>query len=209
MDIFRDLAAGLDCSIEVVGHTRKPQAGVEADLSVHDARGASSITDALRSVRVLDVMTETECSNAELEEYERTDYVRISPAKRNYSRTGTAPEWIKLESAQLPNGDDVGVVTAWHWPVKDAATAAEDGKRAESVFIEAAIRLIGMGRRLSDRRGMNYAPAIIAREKEAKAAKVKVWALEAAMKRLIEQNRVVAVDSGPSTRPVHELEVVG
>jgi hypothetical protein len=209
MDIFRDLAAGLDCSIEVVGHTRKPQAGIEADLSVHDARGASSITDALRAVRVLDVMTETECSKAELEEYERTDYVRISPAKRNYSRSGTAPEWIKLESAQLPNGDDVGVVTAWHWPVKDAATAAEDGKRAESVFIEASIRLIGMGRRLSDRKGMNYAPAIIAREKEAKVAKVKIWALEAAMKRLIEQNRVMAVDSGPSTRPVHELEVVG
>src|SRR5262249_24510321 len=41
MDIFRDLAAEHDCSIEVVGHTRKPQPGTEPELSVYDTRGAS------------------------------------------------------------------------------------------------------------------------------------------------------------------------
>jgi hypothetical protein len=207
MDIFRDIAAELDRSIEVVGHTRKPQAGVEADLSVHDARGASSITDALRSVRVLDVMTESECDKAGLEEHERPDHVRISPAKRNYSRTGAPPEWIKLESVLLPNGDDVGVVTPWTWPTRSPEAAAEVAKLADGIFIEVAVRLIAMGRRLSDRKGQNFAPKIIAREKEARSAKVGAHALEAAMRRLIEQNRVRVVDSGGG-RFVHELEVV-
>jgi RecA-family ATPase len=38
MDIFRDLAAGMDCSIEVVGHTRKPQAGMEPALCEPDEK---------------------------------------------------------------------------------------------------------------------------------------------------------------------------
>jgi hypothetical protein len=207
MDIFRDLAAELDCSIEVLGHTRKPQAGSEDEgLSTHDARGASSITDALRVVRVLDGMSEKEAEAAEVEE--RSQYVSVTSPKRNYSAAQTAPDWVKIESVTLPNGDDVGVVTPWTRPVKDAAAAADADKRVESVFIEAAVRLAGMGRRLSDRPGMNYAPSLIAKEPEAKRAKVKKIALENAMKRLIEQNRIEPVDEGRGGRAFHELRVL-
>jgi RecA-family ATPase len=208
MDIFRDLAAEMDCSVEVVGHTRKPLPGSESELSVHDTRGASSITDALRSVRMLDVMTEKEAERAEIDDVERTQYVGIAAPKRNYSAENKPPDWIRIQSVPLPNGDDVGVVTPWTWPVKDAAAAADADKRAENIFIEAAVRLSGMGRRLSDRPGMNYAPSLIAKEPEAKRAKVRKAALESAMKRLIEQNRIEPVDEGRGGRAFHELRVL-
>jgi hypothetical protein len=65
-----------------------------------------------------------------------------------------------------------------------------------------------MGRRLSDRPGMNYAPSLIAKEPVAKRAKVKKTALENAMKRLIEQNRIEPVDEGRGGRAFHELRVL-
>jgi RecA-family ATPase len=208
MDIFRDLAAEQDCSIEVVGHTRKPQAGSEEQgLSTHDARGASSITDALRVVRVLDGMSEREAEAAEVED--RAQYVSVTSPKRNYSAAQTSPDWVKIESVTLFNGDDVGVVTPWEWPAKDASATAEANKRAEDVFVEVAVRLIGMGRRLSDRKGINYAPKlIIAADAAARRAKIKKAALEGAMARLIEQNKIELVDTGSGNRVTHEIQIV-
>jgi hypothetical protein len=53
MDIFRDIAAGINCSVEIVGHTRKPPIGFDAQLTAYDTRGSGAIVDALRSVRML------------------------------------------------------------------------------------------------------------------------------------------------------------
>jgi hypothetical protein len=64
MDIFRDLAAGINCSAEVVGHTRKPPIGFDSQLTAYDTRGSGAIVDALRSVRMLDLMTVEEAERA-------------------------------------------------------------------------------------------------------------------------------------------------
>ena len=158
---------------------------------------------------MLDVMTEKEVERAEIDELERTQYVSVTAPKRNYSAAQGERDWVRIASVPLPNGDDVGVVTPWRWPVKDAGAAAEANRRAEAVFIEVAVRLVGMGKRLSDRKGMNYAPRLIASQPEAKRAKVKAAALEGAMNRLIEQNRVIVTDRGPPGRRQHELVIVG
>jgi RecA-family ATPase len=54
------LANEQQVSIDLVHHTRKPPFGGEADNTIHDARGATALVDAARTVRVLNVMTEAE-----------------------------------------------------------------------------------------------------------------------------------------------------
>jgi hypothetical protein len=83
MDIFRDIAADNDCSVEIVGHTRKPPMGADFQLTAYDTRGSGAIVDALRSVRMLDLMTVEEAEKAEIKEYERERHVKVTPAKRN------------------------------------------------------------------------------------------------------------------------------
>ena len=153
MDIFRDMAASLNCSTEVVGHTRKPPIGFDGELTAYDTRGSGAIVDALRSVRMLNLMTSSEAEEAGVQEYERERHVRVTPAKRNYSATAAPPNWIKIENLLISNGDDVGVVIPWTWPGHDPAAFEAAVRRAEGIFIEVATRLIKRGHRLSDKGG--------------------------------------------------------
>jgi hypothetical protein len=184
MDIFRDMAASLDCSIEIVGHTRKPSMGFDGQLTAYDTRGAGAIVDAFRSVRMLDLMTTEEAEKAGVEEYEQ-QHVKVTPAKRNYSATSAPPQWIRIENLIINNGDDVGVIGPWEWPGHDPAAFEAAVQRAQGVFLEVVSRLIKTGQRLSNRTGKNFAPRLIARTPEAKQAKVTEAALKEAMERLI------------------------
>jgi RecA-family ATPase len=208
MDIFRDLAASINCSTEVVGHTRKPPIGFDAQLTAYDTRGSGAIVDALRSVRMLDLMTTEEAERAEVEDYERERHVKVTPAKRNYSATAAPPQWIRIENLIISNGDDVGVVTPWEWPSSDPAAVEANVLRAQQVFLEAAWRLIEIDKvRLSDRAGKNYAPTILAATGEAKEARIAKGALEEAMKRLIRTGWLEVFDGRMNGRPVRELRV--
>jgi hypothetical protein len=148
MDIFRDIAAGINCSVEVVGHTRKPSMGFDGALTAYDTRGSGAIVDALRSVRMLDLMTQEEAEAAEVSEFERERHVKVTPAKRNYSATGGEPQWIRIENLIINNGDDVGVIEPWTWPKRDPAFVEAATQRAERVFLEAMPVLIKHGQRL-------------------------------------------------------------
>jgi hypothetical protein len=207
MDIFRDLAMETDTSIEVAGHTRKPQNGGEEQLSVYDTRGGGAIVDALRAVRMLDPLDDKDLEDTDIDDKERYQYVKISPGKRNYSRMATPAELIKIVSVFIPNGDDVGVVTPWEKPFRDFGAQLEMSMRAEQVFMEVAARLIARGQRLSDRKSRNYAPKIIAAQQEAKKEKLRDGILEAAMWSLIEQGRLRIVEYGGHGKQVHELEL--
>jgi hypothetical protein len=207
MDIFRDMAASLNCSTEVVGHTRKPPIGFDGELTAYDTRGSGAIVDALRSVRMLNLMTSSEAEEAGVQEYERERHVRVTPAKRNYSATAAPPNWIKIENLLISNGDDVGVVIPWTWPGHDPAAFEAAVRRAEGIFIEVATRLIKRGHRLSDKGGRNYAPKLIAQEPEAMESRVGETALKAAMERLIDVGTVRVFDGYKAGKPVHELEI--
>ena len=168
MDIFRDMAAGLDCSIEIVGHTRKPSMGFDGQLTAYDTRGAGAIVDAFRSVRMLDLMTVEEAEKAGVEEYERERHVKVTPAKRNYSATSAPPQWIRIENLIINNGDDVGVIGPWEWPGHDPAAFEAAVARAEGIFLGVMPRLQGRGQRLSNKKGVNYAPKLMAQTPAAK-----------------------------------------
>jgi hypothetical protein len=208
MDIFRDMAASLDRSIEIVGHTRKPSMGFDGQLTAYDTRGAGAIVDAFRSVRMLDLMTIEEAEKAGVEEFERERHVKVTPAKRNYSATAAPPQWIRIENLIINNGDDVGVIGPWEWPGHDPAAFEAAVQRTQGVFLEVLSRLIKTGQRLSNRTGKNFAPRLIARTPEAKQAKVTEAALKEAMERLILSGKVVVFEGYKNGHPVYELRIV-
>jgi RecA-family ATPase len=54
------IARMCSCAVELAHHIRKPASGSTAEITVDDARGAGSLKDAGRSVRVLNTMSKEE-----------------------------------------------------------------------------------------------------------------------------------------------------
>jgi hypothetical protein len=111
------IADATQCAIELVHHSRKTGGG---EVTIEDARGASALVAASRSVRVINQMTPDEAAKAGLENprsYFRSDNGKLSMAPPSDKAT-----WFHLASVDLCNapcfqqGDQVGVVTEWAWP---------------------------------------------------------------------------------------------
>jgi hypothetical protein len=129
---FGGLAERRNCCIELCQHTRKSsQAARDGDLGVDDSRGGGSITNAARSVRVLNRMSKEDAKLPGFDDEERRQYLRVSQDKTNMLPASKA-SWIKLGSQQLPNGpdggpgDNVQVVEKWNYPAPfDGVTVAD------------------------------------------------------------------------------------
>jgi hypothetical protein len=133
---FASIANTCDCAIDLVHHTRKLPYGA-TDYTADDARGPSALRDAVRSLRVLNPMAVTYAESVGLGELDRLRYFRVDRGKSNYAAPASVVTWRKFESVDLPNGDNVGVVTDWAPPDHGAQTperaAAE--QKADEVFL--------------------------------------------------------------------------
>jgi len=107
--IFANISDAQGCATELSHHTRKQMAGSVADYTVDDARGAGSLKDAMRAVRMLNFMPKTEAEMAGIPDLERTSYFRVDRVKANNSPPAKAATWRKFVNVDLPNGDEVGV----------------------------------------------------------------------------------------------------
>jgi hypothetical protein len=123
------IAERCNCAIELVHHVRKGN-GPQDGYTVEDARGGSSLLGAVRSARVLNVMSKHEADRAGVEPEQRRLHFRIDDGKSNMAPPMERAVWRRLESVGLGNGqggepeDNVGVVTAWEMPgVLDEVTA--------------------------------------------------------------------------------------
>jgi RecA-family ATPase len=191
--IFTRLADSRNCAIDLSHHTRKlgPGAGGD-DVTIDDMRGAGAVKDAMRAVRMLNVMSPKDAESAGLMELERTNYFRIDRAKANYSGPAKTATWRQFMNVDLPNGDGVGVVTPWLFPGQDGTPSpekAEAERKAEHIFLETLRRLTLAGRSVGER-GPYNAPHVFAKEREAKIAKVGKAALNAAMVRLFDRGKI-------------------
>jgi RecA-family ATPase len=84
--IFTRMADAQNCAIDLSHHTRKLAPGSSSDdVTIDDMRGAGAVKDAMRAVRMLNVMSPKDAESAGLMELERTNYFRIDRAKANYS----------------------------------------------------------------------------------------------------------------------------
>jgi RecA-family ATPase len=208
VSIFAGIANSCNCGFELAHHTRKMLAGNGAvDYTVDDARGASSIRDAVRAVRLLNHMSQADADLTGVLQADRMSYFRIDRAKANNAPPTRVATWRRFVTVDLPNGDEVGVVTPWEFPGQGAPTPekAEAEQRAEQLFLQLLDRSTAEGSNISARSGPNYAPARFAQTPVAKAAGVSKAALIAAMQRLLDTARIKSEAYGRGDRPSRRL----
>jgi RecA-family ATPase len=201
--IFAKMADTQNCAIELSHHTRKLLPGSTEDYSVDDMRGAGSLKDAMRAVRMLNFMSKADAEGAGIAELERTSYFRVDRAKANNSPPAKSATWRKFINVDLPNSDEVGVIVPWEFPSQDGPPSpekAEAERKAEHIFMELLARFILADRAVNDGSGHGNAPGVFAKEREAKLAKVGKTALADAMRRLFEAGRIRNETFGPPSR---------
>ena len=122
--------------------------------------------------------------------------------KGNYSPP-TKAAWVRFVDAELPNGDDVGVIVPWTHPGqsgKPSEVMVENEKRAEALFLQLLAKYREAGRPVSPAVNSSYyAPKMFAAEKETKTAKLGRAHLSAAMQRLFDAGRIrTATEAAPN-----------
>jgi hypothetical protein len=123
-----------NCAVELVAHTRKG----EQEVTTESTRGGKALTDACRTVRVVNRMTKDEAERAGVENPRL--YFRTLNDKANLTPPADRSDWFRLEGVNLNNGskgstgDSVGVVMAWQWPDNLAGiTGADFEKVAQAI----------------------------------------------------------------------------
>ena len=121
------IAHSADAAVDLTMHTRK-MAGQE--VTAEAARGAKALSDAARSVMVLNQMTPDEAEKLGVEQGHRRRYFRAYDDKPNRAPPAERSDWYRLASVELGNGgmeggDSIGVVEAWK-PVDPTAGLPAD-----------------------------------------------------------------------------------
>src|SRR5262249_26329100 len=80
---FGELAVNGNCCVELSQHPRKSPQGQYGEIGVNDSRGAGAITNAARSVRVINRMTAQEAELLDIAPEERRLYLRLDRDKAN------------------------------------------------------------------------------------------------------------------------------
>lgn len=114
---WASVARQANCAIVLVHHSRK-LGGQNVDAE--SSRGASAVTNAARSVLVLNRMEGKEASGFGIAAEDRRRFFRVSNDKSNRALAGEA-NWFHLASVRLANGgplggDSLGVVERWTPP---------------------------------------------------------------------------------------------
>jgi AAA domain len=130
--------AGKDRAVDLVHHPRKLAPG-ESNTTVDDARGASAILGAVRVARTFNFMTTAEASQLGIHEDDRRRHVRIENGKNNPGPIGKA-HWVKIETENLPNGDEVACSTLWTPPNPFDGVTASDLKVVQRLVQGGAFR---------------------------------------------------------------------
>lgn len=108
---FNQVADATNCAIELIHHTGKTGG---ASGNANAGRGASAMVGAVRSLRTIVTMTEEEAANYDVPNPRA--YVRIDDGKTSLAAYNHNTDWYRIESLELPNGDNVGVVARWQAP---------------------------------------------------------------------------------------------
>jgi len=175
-----------NCCVELVHHVAKNQGEVTAD----SARGGGAFKDKVRSMRVFNIMTQTEADKAGVEDPRA--YFRVDHGKVNMVASGRS-QWRRFVSVPLNNGrglvktgDEIGVVEAWRWPSADVLADRAAEERQAAVAGVAAETLHGLKARLlasdykADQRARYWAGNLlvelgVARDKDHAKAMLAAW----------------------------------
>lgn len=140
MRVWRDVAERTHAAVDLTHHFRKATGG---EVSADELRGASAITGACRSVRVVAAMSQDEATKAAVDPDERLRYLWCANPKGNMTIASTRKHWRFLESVDLGNArdpypaDKIGVAREWHYP----EIRASDLNATDIVAIKHALRM--------------------------------------------------------------------
>lgn len=112
------VAKNAKAGIGLAHHVSKAGAG---EVTVLSSRGAVSLTDACRSVLVLNRMSDVEAKKFGIEDEKRRRYFRTYDDKNNRAPPAAKSDWFTMASVSLDNGgdgesDNIGVVIPWTPP---------------------------------------------------------------------------------------------
>lgn len=108
-----------NCAISLTHHIRKPNG---TTTSAHDARGASAMVNAARSVLVLQRMTADQADDMKIEACDMRGFFSVYDDKNNKAPAAAHAEWYKFEGVGMGNGDDrgpednMGALNRWYPP---------------------------------------------------------------------------------------------
>jgi hypothetical protein len=140
MDMIAKEWAGVadrgNCAVHLIHHTRKLGSN-ETEVTVESSRGAKALTDACRSVRAINRMSEKEAQDSGADNPRA--HFRAFNDKSNLAPPADHSDWFKIESVQLGNGpqghgDSVGVVTPWEWPSAFGGVTTDDLFRVQKAI---------------------------------------------------------------------------
>jgi hypothetical protein len=121
VSLWREIADRTGCAVELIHHAQKAAINAGAELGVAQSRGASALIDGVRSARFLVGMTEDEAARAGLDTHQ--GFFRVEMGKANLAPRPDRAVWRRMVNVALgngsrlyPEGDHVGVATAWEWP---------------------------------------------------------------------------------------------
>ncbi|MCG7898947.1 MAG: helicase RepA family protein [Candidatus Thiodiazotropha weberae] len=107
---YKRIAAETGCAIVIVHHTSKSGGDSEAHAGNADSsRGASALINACRFAHTLARMSSNTADDLGIDSEERRRMIRIDSAKANYALPDKEASWFRLDTVELPNGDQVGV----------------------------------------------------------------------------------------------------
>lgn len=127
------------CAVEIVHHTRKTNG---AETTVEDGRGASSMRDAVRSARALNVMSEDIGEKLGISKDDCKSYFSVGVGKASMSSKANGVQWRRLVSVPLGNAtpdrdeDTVGVVTYYELKEKEKVEKTNDLTNIEPIILE-------------------------------------------------------------------------
>ena len=141
---WRYVADAAGCAVELVHHTNK-SAALDGDaFGVYGSRGGGALIDGVRSARFLVRMTADEAARIGIDEAARRATFRVEDGKSNMAPPGAAV-WRRMIGVNLgngaglyPDGDWVGVCTAWTPPDAFAGMTLDDLARVQSALTTTA-----------------------------------------------------------------------
>ena len=163
LKVFSQIANETNCAIDLVHHTKKQSKGESHAGNMDSARGASSLSGAVRAARTLTGMTEEEAQGFNVKD--RSWFVRVDSAKANMSAPSEFTSWLERHSVDLANGDKVGTLGIWKPPSAFGKNTAKD--------IESMLLMINEGRYRKDVRAKEWVGHIIMDELNMNEAEAK------------------------------------
>ena len=137
-DVFREICDTCNCSIELIHHTRKLDG---REVSAEDARGASGLVGAARSVRAISrVGKEAVERHGIKDDYRR--FFFFGDGKTNLTPPPDHNAWRKLASVSLENetdqypSDEIGVVEAYQPPDPFSGITVHELRNVQSAMLK-------------------------------------------------------------------------